>query len=93
VGIRIAGQSIGGDGCLWLTGTTALHLSLQAGDIDLDRIYSLLPAQQGNGAESPWLLAIQLHADKAWLAGAEASDVTVDIGSQPDCGLAPVPKP
>jgi uncharacterized protein involved in outer membrane biogenesis len=93
LGLKIAGQSIGGDGCLLLTGKTALHLSLQAGHIDLDRIYSLLPAQQGNGPEPPLLLAIQLHADKAWLAGAEASDVTVEIGSQPDCGLAPVPKP
>lgn len=93
VGIKIAGQSIGGDGCLSLTGKTALHLSLQAGDIDLDRIYSLLPAQQGNSPEPPLALAIQLHADKAWLAGAEASDVTVEIGSRPDCGPAPVPKP
>lgn len=93
VGIKIAGQSIGGDGCLLLTGKTALHLSLQAGDIDLDRIYSLLPAQQGNGPEPPWVLAIQLHADKAWLAGAEASDISVEIGSQPDCSPAPVPKP
>jgi hypothetical protein len=93
VGIKIAGQSIGGDGCLLLTGKTALHLSLQAGDIDLDRVYSLLPAQQGNGLEPPLVLAIRLHADKAWLAGAEASDISVEIGSQPDCSLVPVPKP
>jgi hypothetical protein len=93
VGIKIAGQPIGGGGCLLLTGKTALHLSLQAGDIDLDRIYSLLPANQGDDPELPLLLAIRLHANKAWLAGAEASDISVEIGSQPDCSLAPVPKP
>ena len=93
VGIKIADQAMGGDGCLLLTGKTALHLTLQADEIDLDRIYSLLPAQPGDGPEPPWVLAFRLHANKAWLAGAEASDISVEIGSQPDCSLASVPKP
>ncbi len=91
VGMVIAGQSLGGDGCLLLAEAAGLHLSLQAGELDLDRIYSLLPLEQGNSAELPLVFAIRLHAEKARLAGAEASDISVEIGRQPDCNRASVP--
>ncbi len=85
VGMEIAGQSLAGDGCLWLTDPVALHLNLQAAELDLDKIYAMMPEQQAGGTESPIDLAIHLHAEKAWMAGAEADDVNVAIGPEPAC--------
>jgi hypothetical protein len=82
----VAGQSIGGSGCLLLSPAAALQLSLQAEDLDLDRIVTLLPPLEGEGSQWPIELAVRLHVAKAWLSGATARDVDVAIGEDPDCG-------
>ena len=86
--IEIAGQSLAGGGCILMAEPAGLHLSLEAGDLDLDRIYSMMPAQQDGDAELPFELAIRLHAKTARFAGAEATGVDVGLGRAPDCALA-----
>jgi len=87
--VELAGQSIGGDGCLLLSEEPVVNLSLQAEDLDLDRVYSILPANEDGSAELPFVPAIRLDVRKARYAGADAADVTVHIGADPDCGAPP----
>ena len=83
--LRMADQSIGGSGCLALADTITLNLLLHAETLDLDRMLSTLDMPDGEGADMPVKLAIELRAAKAWFGGAEATNAVLNVGDQPDC--------
>ena len=87
LGMEVAGQSLSGEGCVLWSDKFSLDLSLHAEALDLDKLYSILPAQGNGSAELPFELAVRVHAVNAWFSGAEASDVNLAIGPEPDCSM------
>jgi len=83
--LRVAGQSIVGSGCFVQADTARLNLELHAETLDLDRIQSIYEMPEGEGAEMPVELAIELRVSNARLGGAEATDAVVAVGDPPAC--------
>jgi len=83
---EIAGQSFGGEGCILWAEKPRLNLSLHADALDLDKLYSIFSAPGNESAELPFEPAVRVHAVNARFSGAEASDVNLAVGPEPDCG-------
>jgi len=86
--ITMGGQSLAGWGCMILSDPPTLNLSLQAESLDLDTLHSIDWKPQGDGAEIPLKLAVELRVQKAWFAGAEGTGVVVATGPKPECSGA-----
>ncbi len=93
VELNLDGQQLAGSGCLNMADDVLLQLHLHAKQLDLDAVQELLPAEflsEGTEGDSPELalplqLGLVLKADQITLAGAEARDVRLLLGREPDC--------
>jgi hypothetical protein len=95
VELMLEGQLLSGTGCFSMQGKPLLQLQLQSPDLDLDKLQDLLPADllsassgsPNASADLPVDLAVELLAEQASMAGAEAREVRLLLGNQPDCSL------
>jgi len=88
----VAGSAvIEGDGCLLLSGRTALHLDLRAERVDMDQLPDLdelggAPGPEEQATVSGLELNARLTAAELLAGGAVARRAVLRVGSVPDCG-------
>jgi len=87
----VAGSAvIEGDGCLLMSGRTALHLDLRAERVDMDQLpdpteLGGAPGPEGQVTESGLELNARLTAEELLAGGAVARQAVLRVGSAPDC--------
>ena len=91
--LELAGQVITGKGCIGLAEKPVLNLMLESEELDLDKLYSLVPETEGESSELAVEPAIHIQVGAARFSGAEATGVDVLIGGAPDCSLLSFPLP
>jgi hypothetical protein len=93
VELNLDGQELIGSGCFHTGDEMLLQLLMRAGQLDLDSLQDMLPADLLTGsaetgsvsADLPFQLALVLQAEQARMSGAIAKDVRLQLGNKPDC--------
>lgn len=79
-------QAVQGSGCVSLSAPISVHLDLESGGIDLDRVAGAFPEGQGGGdAGLPFILNLRLKADRVVKGDTSAQGVVVELGGMPSC--------